>query len=233
MAAFHFKLFDVDDCGCGMKIGTDGVLLGAWADTRGASQIIDLGAGSGLIALMMAQRVPEARITAIDISPKACDAARENALRSPWAERIDVACADAAAIEIEERPQLIVCNPPFFTSTLKSPDADRAAARHTGSLSPQSALRFAARWLAPGGSIALITPSDIESDLIFEAEMLKLKLRRQCRVASVVGRKPIRTLWQFNTSDGPMSATDIAIRDASNNYTDQYKQLTQDFYLNF
>ncbi len=232
MAIFRFKQFDIDDHGCGMKVGTDGVLLGAWADCTHAARIADLGAGSGLLALMMAQRAPLARITAVEIDPDAARAAGANFAASPWAERLVAACADASEADLPPM-DLIVCNPPYFSSTLRSPDAKRARARHAAALSPVSALRIAARTLTPDGSIAMVTPADLESELTYQAELLRLKPRRICRVSTVAGKQPARLLSQWQRADGPTEATRLDIRMPDNTYTEAYRSLTHDFYLNF
>ncbi len=232
MAAFQFKQFAVDDHDCGMKIGTDGTLLGAWADCANAASIIDLGAGSGLLALMLAQRCPNAAITAIEIDPDACASATANFAASPWPERVSVICADAAGVDINDI-DLIVCNPPYFASTLRSPHAKRATARHADTLSPAAALQLASQWLSPSGSIAMVTPADIEAELVFTASMLRLMPRRLCRVSTVEGKQPSRLLSQWHRLDGPIECSTLAIRTTDNAYTAPYRQLTQPFYLHF
>lgn len=232
MATFHFKQFDIDDHGCGMKVGTDGTLLGAWADCAGARCIVDLGAGSGLLALMLAQRCPDARVEAVEIDPDAAAAAASNFAASPWASRLNVTCADASALQASG-VDLIVCNPPYFTSTLQSPDAKRAQARHAAALSPVSALDIAARWLAPGGSIAMVTPADIEDELTFRAALLRLSPRRICRVSTVVSKQPSRLLSQWRMADCPVETSRLDIHTPDNDFTAAYRTLTRDFYLKF
>ncbi|WP_301709234.1 tRNA1(Val) (adenine(37)-N6)-methyltransferase, partial [uncultured Duncaniella sp.] len=132
MSIFRFKQFTVDDSRCGMKIGTDGVLLGSWAHADGAGCIIDAGTGSGLIALMMAQRYPKTHVTGIDIDEPATLDAMHNVSLSPWSGRIDIINTDLLNwspgnhIPEIEHPICIVSNPPFFTEALHSPDAARS-----------------------------------------------------------------------------------------------------------
>lgn len=213
-----------------MKIGTDGTLLGAWANCDNPSTIVDLGAGSGLLALMMAQRCPVAEITALEIDPDACQAARDNFSASPWAARLHAQCADATTINLSGI-DLIVCNPPYFTSSLHSPNAKRAAARHASALSPMSALKLAAQWLSPLGSIAMVTPADLESDLVYNAALVQLSPQRICRVSTVAGKPPIRMLSQWQRNSVPTEYTTLEIRTQSNAYTTDYCQLTRHFYL--
>lgn len=227
MAVFRFKQFQVDDHGCGMKVCTDSVLLGAWAGVGNTRRILDLGCGCGLLALMMAQRAPQARIFAIDINQRAIDAATANFAASPWAARIEATLCDAAEHTPDQPYDLIVCNPPYFSSTLVSPDADRAQARHAAGLSAESALEMSARWLSPDGSIALVTPP---CDLVFPAEMLRLRLWRKCAVSTVEGKGPTRLLWQFGREDRQPQLSALSVRRAGE-ITPECHALTQDFYL--
>lgn len=232
MPVFHFKRFSVDDHGCGMKICTDSVLLGAWADCADTTSIADLGAGSGLLSLMLAQRCPGATVTAIEIDRDACQAARANFIASPWAGRLSVVCADVNTLDMVHA-DLIVCNPPYFSSALHSPDAKRALARHADTLGPLSALEIASRRLAPGGSIAIVTPAEAEPELTYRAMKLRLAPMRLCRVSTVIGKRPARLLSQWSRTDCATERTTLAIRTPDGDYTDGYRALTHDFYLNF
>lgn len=226
MGRFDFKQFSVADGHCGMKVGTDSVLLGAWADLpAGPACILDLGAGSGLLSLMGAQRCSEASVIAVEIAPGACADAQANADASPFAGRIEVVCADATAYCPPSRPDAIICNPPYFDSTLVSPDGARATARHGAGFDPVGALRFASTHLAPDGTLAMVTPADGWQQLVFEAEMLRLHPRRICRVATRPGKAATRVLWQFSRQDGPQQESELLIG------SPQYTTLVKDFYL--
>ncbi|MCD8386797.1 MAG: methyltransferase [Bacteroidales bacterium] len=228
---FRFKQFSITDANCGMKLSSDSVLLGAWADMASARQILDLGCGCGVLALMCAQRSPDACITAIDISPEAVEATETNAQASPWSDRIQALKADALSFSPVHEPDFIICNPPYFSTPLTSPDALRATARHGLGLSPSSALAMAAQWLAPGGSVAMITPADGAKEIVFQSELNRLHLRRRCDVASVEGKAPSRILWQFSLTDGPTEYSYLAIRLAAGAYSPQYQSLTSPYYL--
>lgn len=226
MGHFDFKQFSVADDHCGMKVGTDSVLLGAWAELpAGPALILDLGAGSGLLSLMAAQRCPQASVSAVEIDPCACVDAKANADASPFADRIEVVCADAALYRPAYALDAIICNPPYFDSALVSPDAHRAAARHGAGFDAVAALRFAAAYLSQVGTLAMVTPADGWQQLIFEAELLRLHPRRICRVATRIGKPATRILWQFSRIDGPQDETELLIG------SPEYVALVKDFYL--
>ncbi|MDE7376727.1 MAG: methyltransferase [Muribaculaceae bacterium] len=226
MGRFDFKQFSVADEHCGMKVGTDSVLLGAWADLpSGPAHILDLGAGSGLLSLMAAQRCPQASIIAVEIDPAACADARANADASPFGPRIEVVCADAMAYQPTRDPDAVICNPPYFDSTLVSPDAQRATARHGAGFDAVGALRFASSHLSTDGTLAMVTPADGWQQLVFEAEMLRMRLRSICRVSTRAGKPATRILWQFSRLDGPQIESELLIG------SPEYISLVKDFYL--
>ena len=133
---FNFKRFTVHQDKCAMKVGTDGTLLGAWAQApQEPCRILDIGTGTGLIALMMAQRYPNASIVGIDIDPAAVAQARDNVTASPFADRISIYEADICHFDENATFDSVICNPPFFTGDLICPDKQRAVARHAISLS--------------------------------------------------------------------------------------------------
>lgn len=231
--SFTFKQFAIDTSGCGQKLGTDSVLLGAWANLDGVSTVLDLGAGSGVLALMCAQRSDSARITALEINPSACEAARANAAASPWAERIEVVEADAMAYSPDAKFDLIISNPPYFNQGITSPVAARASARHGTGFTWEQAIDLASAWLSPDGALAMVTPADIASAVTARAEMKRLKVRRLCMVASAEGHKPSLALWELRRKDGPIVRESLCIRDAGHAYSPEYVSLTSDFYLAF
>ena len=158
---FQFKQFTIYQQHCAMKVGTDGTLLGAWAlASSGACRVLDIGTGTGLIALMMAQRYPEVMVTAIDIDAAAVGQAMENVMASPFAERINVYEADVQTFENMEMFDSIVCNPPFFEHSLTCPDAQRTEARHTVSLNYHQLVDAVFRLLKDDGRFSVIITSD-------------------------------------------------------------------------
>lgn len=223
--SFTFKQFHIDDTGCGQKVGTDSVLLGAWAAVAQAVTIVDLGAGSGLLALMCAQRNSEATITAVEIDLDACLCAERNIKASPWGQRISLVQADAMKWAPKSKIDLIITNPPYFTSALQSPSAARAQARHANTFGPIGALVFASKNLSVNGILAMVTPAEIEQDLIFEATMLRLNLTRICHVRSSQRKPFTRILTQWSPSASPTIKESLTIA------SQDYKALTSLFYL--
>lgn len=148
-----------------MKVGTDGVLLGAWAPADKAKRILDVGTGTGLIALQLAQRNPHARITAIEIDAAAAGQATENVSHSPWAGRVEVICHDFRDYQPENRFDLIISNPPYFIDALKCPDEQRCTARHTGNLNYDLLFRRSASLLEEQGVVSIIIPAEAEKRL--------------------------------------------------------------------
>ncbi len=228
--SFTFKRFDITDVHCGHKVGTDGVVLGAWADCRGATHVIDVGCGSGLIALMIAQR-SEAHVTALEINEGAVADAVANVAASPWNGRIEVVGCDFIDYKPSQKVNLIVSNPPFFHESLHSPDVNRANARHEGGLSYRTLIDYASRHLASDGILSFIYASGRSSDIIYCAEMKHLKLRRHCLLRQSTGTEIIRELYEFSPTDGDIVYEDIAIRGEDNEFTPRFKELTKEFYL--
>lgn len=231
---FRFKQFVVEDELCAMKVGTDGVLLGAWADVSDGCRLLDAGTGSGLIALMLAQRNTKAHITAIDIDSGAVCQARANVERASWYERISVECADMRTYLSDSLFDHIVTNPPYFVDSVPSPDMARTMARHTTSLSFTDIVNSAVRMLCNGGRLSVVLPT--EQAAMFRREAFgRLWLTRLLDVSSREGELPKRTLMEFILSDAPVMprVESLAIYSADGSYSDCYRQLTSDFYLKF
>lgn len=236
-ATFRFKRFAVLNDRAAMKVGTDGVLLGAWCpEPEGvedrALRVLDVGTGSGLIALMLAQRCPTAAIDAIDIDPEAVVEARVNVANSPWAERIAVAEADFATMAVEaERYDVVVSNPPFFVG-LQSPDARRAQARSSASLAPRQLVAQAAAMLRPGGRLAVVYPQAMKPELTALAIEHGLSVERVTDVATRPGLPPKRFLAAFRKGPVPAPLFDTLTLEAPDHTrSPQYAALTAAFYL--
>lgn len=231
---FQFKQFTVRHDKCAMKVGTDAVLLGAWAGTAGCRQILDIGTGTGIIALMLAQRCP-AQIDAIDIDEAACLQAQENVEASPFAERIHIvhaSCCSFARSHGGKTYDLIVSNPPYFVNSLKCPDDKRSLARHTDSLPLPALVADAAGMLAPSGRIALIVPYEQLDDINEIAKENKLYVCRQTDVIPVPGAAPKRLLVELTAETGvTVHRNTLVIEEARHRYTAEYIGLTKDFYL--
>lgn len=238
MGIFNFKQFSIDDSHSAMKVGTDAVLLGAWADPEGVRTIVDAGCGSGIIALMLAQRSAgtSIRIIGVDISKDACQDARHNVELSPWRDRVEVVEADITKMFPEvSHPILIVSNPPFFNESLRSPDTMRALARHGDEFGIAALIELASeRCSSPDDTIAFIAPTSRTDEIDFMLSLKRLSARRICKVYSKVGKASIRTLWQVGRdSNGvpPLRREELYIRSDDNEFTLRYRQLTSPFYL--
>lgn len=228
---FSFKQFTVYHDRCAMKVGTDGVLLGAWADVSSSQKILDVGTGTGLIALMLAQRCVEARITAIDIDGEAVLQARENMNASPWGNRMEAVLQDLKTFQPDVLFDTIVSNPPFFVDSLKCPDDQRNRARHTDTLPACFLLRKSAELLEEGGGLSLILPAEQTEGLITLAEGEGLYLSRLTSVITRPGLPPKRSLMEFRKQVSACEKNSLIVELARHVYTEDYIALTRDFYL--
>lgn len=227
---FEFRRFTVHHELCAMKVGTDGVLLGAWA--HGGRRVLDVGTGSGLIALCMAQRYPGAHVTAIDIDPGACRQAAVNAAASPFGDRISV--HETALQNMEEGMyDSIVCNPPFFKDSLECPDRRRTLARHASALPARDLFRNAARLLTDDGELSVIIPQTCRDDFDSEALFAGMYPSRACLIRTV-SRKPVsRCLLAYcRQAVGTVEETQECLNDDGGKRSAWYSALTAPFYLN-
>lgn len=229
---FSFRRFTVRQDRCAMKVGTDGTLLGAWA--RGGPTVLDVGTGTGLVALMMAQRFPDARVVGIDIDAEAVLQARQNVAASPFG-YIDIRCADVndfVPAEADGAPfAAIVCNPPYFEASLQSPDPRRTSARHTSALSYASLMASARRLLADDGELSVVIPFDCKARLESEAALVGFFKSRQCAVRTTPRKPPRRFLLAFRKHQCEPELTDGVIETSPGVRSSWYHDLTNDFYL--
>lgn len=242
---FKFRQFTVRQERCAMKVGTDGTLLGAWADLPGnigitdaagvvrKARILDIGTGTGLIAMMMAQRFPEARVTAIDIDPQAVAQARENVMESPFSERIEVLEGDINRFQDSDGFDAIVCNPPYFVDSLKCPDNEqRTMARHTVNLTYAGLMQAVSGLLRPEGIFSLVIPTDSRSQLEAEARIAGFFLTRICMVKTTPKKHPKRQLIEIRKYPiNELIISEGIIEIEPNLRSDWYKELTADFYI--
>jgi tRNA1Val (adenine37-N6)-methyltransferase len=230
---FQFKQFTVHQQHCAMKVGTDGTLLGAWAlASDSPCRILDIGTGTGLIALMMAQRYPQAKVTAIDIDDGAVRQAKENVSASPFVDRINVIKADVLTFEEEEKYDSIVCNPPFFEDSLTCPDPQRTEARHTVSLGYRQLMEAAFRLVKDDGCFSLIIPSDCRERLESEAHLRGFFLSRVCSIQTTPKKAPKR--YMIELSKQPVNEVDTTngiLESSPQVRSDWYRELTKEFYI--
>lgn len=229
---FQFKQFTIHQDRTAMKVGTDGVLLGAWAELEKARFILDIGTGTGLLALMAAQRNPEATIDAIEIEPEAAGQAWENADNSPWGNRIRIHRISLFDFFPSQTYDCILCNPPFFNNSTKNPNINRTLARHSDSMPHGALLESVSRLLTPTGSFFIILPTEEAIIFIRLAKKYQFYLSRLTKVLPNPGKPPKRYLMEFTTFHLPTQEDELTIEISRHTYTPEYIRLTRDFYLN-
>ena len=231
---FNFKQFSINQDKCAMKVNTDGVLLGAWCTTENTNNILDIGTGTGLIALMLAQK-SEAEIVAIEIDENAAIQAQENVSQSKWYNRIKVIHESFQEFSesSNEKFDLIVSNPPYFVDSLKAPTATRNMARHTDNLSHKDLFRHSANLLAKNGRLCLILPISEGLSGIKLASELNLFCHKLVYVYPKIGVKAKRLLLEFGLTKQKTVESDITIETHErHNYSAEFTELTKEFYLN-
>lgn len=231
---FTFKQFFVAHDRCAMKVGTDSVLLGAWAPIAGVRQVLDIGTGSGLLALMLAQRTAATvRIDAVELDTEAAQQARENVALSPWPMRIDIYHADIQHWQPPQirRYELIVSNPPFFMPGVPCATIAREQARYTTTLDHTMLLNCAAEWITEEGFFCVVLPVDIGGDFIRNACAMGWHLRLQTEVAENDRRPPHRVLLAFSPKAGECFKDSLVIRRPEHHYSVEFTALTENFYL--
>lgn len=228
---FQFKQFTVWHDKCAMKVGADGVLLGAWTPVLDAHRILDIGTGTGLVALMLAQR-SRAAITALEIEPLAAAQAAENIARSPWQERVEVVVGDFNHYRPNTRFDVIVSNPPYFVDSMKCPDSQRSVARHNNELTYTDLLQGVSALLAPNGAFTLVIPTDVADRVKEIAQAHCLYPSRQLDVITKPGGAPKRTLITFTFIQQECQLEELLTEVARHQYSDAYVALTKEYYLN-
>lgn len=228
---FSLKQFTIWQDKCAMKVGTDGVLLGAWVSIEGAKRILDVGTGTGLIALQLAQRCPEARITAIEIDREAALQAKENVLRSPWPDRVAVECCDFTDFTSTKKIDLIVSNPPYFVDALRCPDAQRNLARHSDGLNYEVLFGHSAPLLNKDGQISVIIPYEAEKLVVDAAWKNGFSPIRHTDVYTKPGKPCRRQLLSFAMGMPKFGRDSLYIEDENGHYTPEYVALTKEFYI--
>ena len=234
--SFQFKQFRIIQEKSAMKVGMDGVLIGSWTDASKAKRILDVGTGTGLIALMMAQKNSSAQIDAIEIDPDAFQEAVLNVKQSPWNDRIRIELSsfqDFAELT-SLKYDLIVSNPPFFSNGVKAPLENRAQARHSDSLPLDVLISGAANMLPAKGRITLVLPIECFQEIEQLSASNKLFISRLCRVKPNPQKSDFRILIELTNVESTIQEENLMIEfEKHHDYTPEYKMLTKDFYLKF
>lgn len=218
---FQFKQFTIYQDLCAMKVGTDGVLLGAWAN--GGKRILDAGTGTGIIALMMAQRYPNAVVTAIDVDEGAVKQAQQNVVQSPFSQQITV--LHNTLQEHQGEYDAIISNPPFFIDSLAAPDEQRNVARHTQTLTYTELMQAAWRLLSDEGELSVVVPFDYRKRMEDEAIFVGFFPSKVCAVKTTERKPAKRYLLSFKKHPCRCEQEQLTIG------SERYQELTKEFYL--
>ena len=231
---FRFKNFEINQSDCAMKVGTDGILLGAWCDVSMSKHVLDIGTGTGLITLMIAQRNEKVNIMAVEIDQDSCKQAEQNFQESPWSHRIQTVndSIQEYSSNNDQSFDHIVCNPPFFSGGTLSANQDKNNVRHTIKLSHQDLLRSVRSLLSSDGKFSVILPL-IEGLRFTElSETYGFFKNRMCEIRSQADGKVERLLLELSKTKSEAKNSDIVIYKSEKVYSDEFTKLTKDFYLN-
>lgn len=215
-----------------MKVGTDAVLLGAWSDVGQSKTILDIGSGSGIISLMMAQRSnPDTRIDAVELLKDDAHQSVENIVNSPWPDKISVTNSDIQAFTPSIKYNLIVCNPPFFSNSLLPPVEMRSKVRHNTTLTLDDLIASTIRLLSPHGKLCAILPVNEGELFIKKINIKNLFLNRLTRFFSRSGKPQERSLLEIGFSADSTTEDSLILYQSMDQWTDEYRMLTSEFYL--
>lgn len=229
---FRFKRFTIEQDRCAMKVSTDACILGAWTSIdNDVKSVLDIGMGTGLLSLMLAQRNRQIQIDGIEIDATAYTQANENIQSSAWADRIKVHQGNVNNISLAKKYDLIICNPPFFNKSLLGPNEQRNAARHTISLSYEQLLAAIEKNLAAEGDAFILLPyvegKELEALLINNGWHVNNRLHIHPRVNAA----PNRIIIACSKRENKKGIEELYIKDESNNYTERFKELMSPYYL--
>lgn len=230
MSLFQFKQFAIQQDRCAMKIGTDGLLLGSWAALEDAKRILDIGTGTGLLALMAAQRNAQADIHAVEIDEEAARQASENFASSPWKNRLQLVKNPIQRAIFSNPFDHITCNPPYFSHGIRSAHQARRTARHTDSLNLRELMMNMNRLLSPEGKASLVIPFDQQKSVLQEAAFFRMYPTRKLFVYPKKDVPVKRLLLEMGREREVCIEEEITILE-NGEYSDAYQQLTSGFYL--
>ena len=232
--SFRFKQFTIHQDRCALKVGTDGVLFGAWVDHHGAARILDIGTGTGVLALIAAQRNQLARIDAVEIDDASAEQASENCAASPWSDRVRVHRMDVRRMAATEPYDLVICNPPYYAGYSTSPDARIGLAKHSGELRFAELIAAVERLMVQKGRLAVIIPLNREAEFSREALRIGLAPMRRCTVRYVAHRPAKRVLLELDRSGKAVHQEELTVEATGPfDYTPSYRALISDLMLGF
>lgn len=230
---FQFQQFRIDQDRCAMKISTDAILLGALANAEKPNQILDIGTGTGVIALMLAQRFAEAKVTAVELDSDAASQAQENISQSPFGSRMNLCQGRIQDFSPGEKFDLIVSNPPYFPHHLKSSDSKRNQALHNDSLSFGELADRIQALLHPQGKFWIILPPRQLEEFVELAKKSGLKEFRRISIRDRADKPIFRVVAAFSKKEKATDAQELILKDFSGTYTSAYKSLLSGFLLGY
>lgn len=228
MKSFKFKQFEIQQSKDVFRVGTDGVLLGALASVNNASKVLEVGTGTGLISLMLAQRISKAEFLGIDINEDAVELTRTNFESSPFALRLKNTLQDFKNFETEEKFDLIVSNPPYFEAS--ESDKDKIA-RQTVELNFKQLISQSAKLLSENGIFSVIIPVEVGTDFIEIAEENQLFLIKRINIKGIEAAKTKRLILEFSPIEKNTEELELIIEKSPRKYSDQYLELTKEFHV--
>ena len=228
MKPFRFQQFSIQQSKDVFRVGTDGVLLGAMCNVKNAKKILEIGTGTGLISLMLAQRNVSAKILAIDINENAVKLASENFRNSIFNENLKVELKDFKHFETNENFDLVVCNPPFFEENASAKDV---LARQQVELNFRNLVEKSAEIITEKGILSIILPSEATADVKSLAEEFNLYLVREINIYGIEGGSLKRNILEFSLAQKPLEISDFVIEKSPREYSDQYLNLTKNFHV--
>lgn len=231
---FRFKQFSIEQDRCAMKVGTDSILLGTWTDLTDIRQVLDIGSGTGVVSLILAQRAPQAKVTGVEIDLDAARQSRENVERSPWSDRIviqEMSIQDFASNHTAQF-DLIISNPPFFTGGTFSSNELKASVRHTVKLPHNDLLKSTRSLLHPLGKFCVVLPYIEGLRFIEIAQIGGFYCTRMTEVRPKANKPVERLLLCFELKEKTTAKSELIIMEAdTNEYTTAFRELTKEFYL--
>lgn len=230
MSTFQFKHFSVSQANATMKVGTDAMLLGSSVDEENPSSILDIGTGTGVIALMLAQRFDAAKVIGLEIDDEACQEAKINFEQSTWKDRLEAIHGDILNIHFDDKFDLIVSNPPYYENSLISENERTSRAKHAEFLPIDDLLHKVASILNENGSFWVIIPSENAESWTLQAELNQLHLQSSISILGKEGQKEKRRVLAFSKEKKEITSSCLTIRSSEGKYTSEYIERTKDFH---